>query len=49
VYGVIVRVHLSVSTRLRARALRLNSEDTEQMYSKHVSVQSTLDRQRNIV
>ena len=45
---VIVRVHLSVSSRLRAlmaRArnespCRLNGEDTEQMYSKHLSVYS---------
>ena len=38
---VIVRVHLSVSSRSRGHSesqWRLNDEDTEHIYSKHLSV-----------
>ena len=43
---VIVKVHLSVSTLGRERSespRRLNGENTERMYFKHLSVESILD------
>ena len=51
--NVIVRVHLSVYSRLkgiRAQAQRsINGENTEQMYSKHRSLYSCLERQSSVL